>query len=181
VTIRLSPGDRKRKVAARTIANSSSNKVPLGGITESPPGTTTKAIAGQRAGGGHRHQGRAAGVLICSWAPCRSAAVLTARISSLPPASMSRRDRGIDLADRLLRPQAAGMSCYSADLEITSICADFVVELRGLEPLTSAVRVPRAGWTAAPLPVLQGLMLPATRRWIRTSRAPDSQLESRGF
>jgi hypothetical protein len=59
---------------------------------------------------------------------------------------MSRRDRGIDLADQLLRPQAAGMSCYSADLEITSICADFLVELRGFEPLTSAVRHP-------PLPV----------------------------
>jgi hypothetical protein len=34
------------------------------------------------------------------------------------------------------------------------------MELRGFEPLTSAVRVPGAGWTAAPLPVLQGLMLP---------------------
>jgi hypothetical protein len=34
------------------------------------------------------------------------------------------------------------------------------MELRGFEPLTSAVRVPGAGWTAAPLPALQGLMLP---------------------
>jgi hypothetical protein len=25
----------------------------------------------------------------------------------------------------------AGMSCYSADLEITSVCMDFLVELRG--------------------------------------------------
>jgi hypothetical protein len=55
---------------------------------------------------------------------------------------MSRRDRGIDLADRLLRPQAAGMSCYSADLEITSICADFLVELRGFEPMAIAVQSP---------------------------------------
>ena len=49
-----------------------------------------------------------------------------------PP--MSRRDGGIDVADRLLPPQAAGMSCYSADEEITSICADFLVELRGFKP-----------------------------------------------
>ena len=43
---------------------------------------------------------------------------------------MSRRD----VADRLLPPQAAGMSCFSADEEITSICADFLVELRGFKP-----------------------------------------------
>jgi site-specific DNA recombinase len=52
-----------------------------------------------------------------------------------PP--VNRTDGGVDLADRLLPPQAAGMSCCSAGLEITSICADFLVELRGFEPLTS--------------------------------------------
>jgi hypothetical protein len=46
---------------------------------------------------------------------------------------MSRRDRGIDVADRLLPPQVAEMSCYSADQEITSICADFLVERRGFK------------------------------------------------
>jgi hypothetical protein len=41
-------------------------------------------------------------------------------------------------------PQAAGMSCYSVAEEITSICADFLVELRGFEPLISVVRAPCA-------------------------------------
>ena len=45
-----------------------------------------------------------------------------------------------------------------------SICADFLVELRGFEPLTSAVQAP-ARFTAPPLPVLQGLLSKA-RRWI---------------
>ena len=30
-------------------------------------------------------------------------------------------------------PQAAGMSCYSVAEEITSICADFLVERRGFK------------------------------------------------
>jgi hypothetical protein len=47
----------------------------------------------------------------------------------------------MDLADRRPPPQVAEMSCYSADSEITSICADFVVELRGIEPPTSAFRI----------------------------------------
>jgi hypothetical protein len=34
-------------------------------------------------------------------------------------------------------PQAAGMSCSSVAEEITSICADFLVELRGFEPRCS--------------------------------------------
>jgi hypothetical protein len=36
-------------------------------------------------------------------------------------------------------PQAAGMTCYSATDEITPGHADYLVELRGFEPLTSAV------------------------------------------
>jgi hypothetical protein len=36
------------------------------------------------------------------------------RLSTARP-PMSRRDSGIDLADRLLPPQVAGMSRYSAD------------------------------------------------------------------
>ena len=39
----------------------------------------------------------------------------------------------MDLADRLLPPQVADMSCDSGDQGITSICADFLVELRGFE------------------------------------------------
>ena len=41
---------------------------------------------------------------------------------------------------------------------------EWLVELRGFEPLTSAVQAP-ARFTAPPLPVLQGLLWKA-RRWI---------------
>jgi hypothetical protein len=51
---------------------------------------------------------------------------------------MSRGDGRKDSVDRLPPPQAAGMSCYSVAEEITSICADFVVELRGFEPMAIA-------------------------------------------
>jgi hypothetical protein len=47
-------------------------------------------------------------------------------------------------AKRLMPPQAAGMSCYCVAEEIASICAGFLVELRGFEPLTSAMRHRRA-------------------------------------
>ena len=50
--------------------------------------------------------------------------------------------RFIDACDRAVRPQ-----------------------LRGFEPLTSAVQVP-ARFTAPPLPVLQGLLSKKARRWI---------------
>ena len=56
------------------------------------------------------------------------------------------------------------MSCYPVAQEITSICADYLVELRGFEPLTSAVQAP-ARFTASPLPILRGLLSKA-RRWI---------------
>jgi hypothetical protein len=46
-------------------------------------------------------------------------------------------------------------------LSLAFLTPDFLVELRGFEPLTSAVQAP-----APPLPVLQGL-LPKARRWIR--------------
>jgi hypothetical protein len=59
-------------------------------------------------------------------------------------APMSRKDGGMDLADRLMPSQVAEISSYSANQEITSICADFLVELRGIEPLTSAVRLQRS-------------------------------------
>jgi hypothetical protein len=61
--------------------------------------------------------------------------------------------RGISVAE---------MSFYPA-AEITSICVDFLVELRGFEPLTSA-RQAAARRTAAPLPVLRGLIAKARRR-----------------
>ena len=54
---------------------------------------------------------------------------------------MSRKDGGIDLADRLLPPQVAERPCDSADWEITSICPDYLVELRGFELVISAARV----------------------------------------
>jgi hypothetical protein len=55
-----------------------------------------------------------------------------------PP--MSRGDGRKDSADQLLPPQAAGMSCYSVRRKSRRFCADFLVELRGFEPLTSAVQ-----------------------------------------
>ena len=42
------------------------------------------------------------------------------------------------MADRLLPPQVAEMSCYSVAEEITSVCADFLVERRGFEPMAIA-------------------------------------------
>jgi hypothetical protein len=42
-------------------------------------------------------------------------------------------------------PQAAGMSCYSVAEEITSICADFVVELRGFELMITSRCVRNSG------------------------------------
>jgi hypothetical protein len=47
--------------------------------------------------------------------------------------------------------------------ETTAARADFLVELRGFEPLTSAAQAP-ARRTAASLPVLQGLIAKARRR-----------------
>ena len=47
------------------------------------------------------------------------------------------------------------MSCYFADGEITSICADYLVDRRGFEPLTSAVQAP-AGLTGGSLLFLVG-------------------------
>jgi hypothetical protein len=49
----------------------------------------------------------------------------------------------MDMADPLLASQVAEMSCYSGDKEIASVCADFLVELRGFEPLTAAVNASR--------------------------------------
>jgi hypothetical protein len=40
--------------------------------------------------------------------------------------------------------QAEGMSCYSATEEIMPVREDFLVELRGFEPVISAMRHPRA-------------------------------------
>jgi hypothetical protein len=40
---------------------------------------------------------------------------------------MGRGDSGKDSADRLMPPQAAGMSCYSMAEEITPVCADYLV------------------------------------------------------
>jgi len=53
-----------------------------------------------------------------------------------PP--MGHADGRKDSTDRLMPPQAAGMSCYSVAEEITSICADYLVELRGFEPMANA-------------------------------------------
>ena len=54
---------------------------------------------------------------------------------------MTRGDRRIDSADRPPFGQATEMSSYSEAREILPERADFLVELRGFEPLTSAVRL----------------------------------------
>ena len=51
---------------------------------------------------------------------------------------MGRGDGRKDSADRLMPPQAAGMSCYSVAEEITPVRADFLVELRGFKPMVIA-------------------------------------------
>ena len=63
---------------------------------------------------------------------------------------MGRGDGRKDSADRLMPPQAAGMSCYSVAEEIMPGRPDFLVELRGFEPLTSAMRSRRRPGVAAP-------------------------------
>jgi hypothetical protein len=57
---------------------------------------------------------------------------------------MTRGDRRIDSTDRPPPRQATEMSTYSEAREILSERADFLVELRGFEPLTSAVRLQRS-------------------------------------
>jgi hypothetical protein len=69
---------------------------------------------------------------------------------------------------KCLDRQATEMSWYPAAQEITWICADFVMELRGFEPATSAVQV-SARFSASPLLVLQGLRSKA-RPWIPLAR-----------
>jgi hypothetical protein len=59
------------------------------------------------------------------------------------------------------------MSCYSVAEEIMSICADYLVDRRGFEPLTSAVRAP-ARLTGSSLPFLGGSS--ATSAWCATTR-----------
>ena len=63
------------------------------------------------------------------------------------------------------------MSWYPAAQEITWICAEFVMELRGFEPATSAVQV-SARFSASPLLVLQGLRSKA-RPWIPLAVEPQ--------
>src|SRR5208282_4055612 len=58
-----------------------------------------------------------------------------------PP--MSRGDGRKHPADRLLPPQAAGMSCYSVAEEIMPGRADFLVERDGFEPEISLTVLPR--------------------------------------
>ena len=72
-------------------------------------------------------------------------------------AAMSHGDGRKESADRSLARQAAGMSCYSVAQEIVLGGADYLVELRGFEPLTSADQPPVRGEGA-------GLILPRARR-----------------
>jgi len=51
---------------------------------------------------------------------------------------MSRGDGRKDSVDRLLPPQAAGMSCYSVAEEIMPGRADFLVERRGFKLMAIA-------------------------------------------
>ena len=59
------------------------------------------------------------------------------------------------------------MSCYPVAKEIMSVCADFLVERRGFESLTSAVQAP-ARLTGSSLPFLGGSS--ATSAWCATTR-----------
>jgi hypothetical protein len=69
-----------------------------------------------------------------------------------------------------IRVKAIGV-CYSLAEKITPICADFLVERREFEPLTSAV-LASARLTPPPLPVLQRLL---------RKRAAGSGLDRRCF
>ena len=60
---------------------------------------------------------------------------------------MSRGDGRNDPADRPPPPQAAGMSCYPMAQEIMPARPDYLVELRGFEPQTSAVQALRRAST----------------------------------
>jgi hypothetical protein len=66
------------------------------------------------------------------------------------------------------------MSCYPVAQEITSICADYLVELRGFEPLTSAVQAP-ARVTGS------SLLFQAARRRRRRLERLVGLYENRGF
>ena len=80
-------------------------------------------------------------------------------------APMSCGDGRNDPADRLPPPQAAGMSCYSVAEEISSICADFLVERRGFEPMAIAVSRPRiAGFRQRVSKEMRGRPDPGRRR-----------------
>jgi hypothetical protein len=66
---------------------------------------------------------------------------------------MGRGDRRKASADRLTPPQASGMSRYSVGDEITPVCADFLVEQRGFEPMAIAgALTPLAGVAELALP-----------------------------
>ena len=78
----------------------------------------------------------------------------------------TRRERGMETAEKT--QQTEGCRCkarYSVVEEITSICADCLVELRGFEPLTSAVRGTR-GPDGAAASVVEGLSAESAR-WIQ--------------
>ena len=64
--------------------------------------------------------------------------VICGQRDSIARAANEPRRRPKDSADRLMRPQAAGMWRYFVAEEITPICADFLVERRGFEPMAIA-------------------------------------------
>jgi hypothetical protein len=78
-----------------------------------------------------------------------------ARDFPAPRVANEPQRRWIGHGDRLPPPEASEMSSYSANQEITLICADFLVERRGFEPLTSAVQAP-ARLTGSSHPFLGG-------------------------
>jgi hypothetical protein len=55
------------------------------------------------------------------------------------------------------RAEGLGMSCYSVAEEITSVCADFLVERRGFEPVTLRGAGIGARLRVAPLPTAHGV------------------------
>jgi hypothetical protein len=76
-----------------------------------------------------------------------------------------RRER----AERIDAKVKALIRAFGVDAHyVTSVCADFLVELRGFEPLTSAVRLQRSHLSYSP--VARGSECPASHGFGRRRR-----------
>jgi hypothetical protein len=75
---------------------------------------------------------------------------------------------GLEAGKPLASSNRTAKIAFTGRREPRAVRADFLVELRGFEPLLSAVQAP-ARLTGPPLPVLQGLIADA-RLWIPRRR-----------